>query len=575
MKIIIFENNVYIDGRGDYYHLKDILKAFINNLKFKDYILIPMVKVSLSQQFIDMIKKDFIDMGITTFYVSKNLNDSDSEIDEEIQSIYEKADQVIEVSTIFGNKYKKFLKPGAVVKCILEHEKISRLSWKLESNIPTLDAAMGLGKNNLGIKIPALKDKSNPIDFFSTLQMHDSELATKLLNTTFTTSSTEFFEENTFVHAYFNRFDFGFSMFLSLLCAKKGSTNIVIHLSSGRELFIKKYFEEENDNYYFTDFFKKALASLPNANVKHIELYGRDEKIYPVSESGTRIIRIYTDYLSQQSYAKIHDACEIVGVSGDNTLEKCIAHRILPFYHSTNWAMKLPTWRAIKEIIETVNFGFPDEVKSDLISYFSYKAQENEWESCLQLLTINLEEVIKAWPKIADYLFRHKNFYTLFEQLIVMPVPDLEEFKDKKAINLCIQDNDFGLAISTPQELAIKPDTSVELPLKDPVQDLLNLKHYILKRQWKVGSFYFFQGGLLYNNEKRLPHRVHAILMIIDKMEEMNFPPNQTMVLIKEQAQRALTHPRPMQDKETNKFYQSIVDGSLVVHEDFDPSYQI
>jgi len=403
-KIIIFENNVHFDGVGDYYHLKDIVQRLVKNPRFANYSFIPIISTS-NLELKKTIKNDFTAMGITQFFIKDSFDPNDSDFVNDVRPYYEKAEQVIEVSTLFDDKYKQYLKPGALVKIIYEHERTGSLKWEIRSEIPTLTGSLGLGANNLGIKLSALKEKASPIDFFSTLQAHDNHLATKLLNTTNVSNFTQFLNENTFVNAYFNRFESGFSVFLALLSAMQNNKNIAMHLSSGEPWRISNYFNGRKGGITL-ELFKKILAeAAPEASVKQIELYEQSDiaTTYLINETATKIIRIYTGYLSKPSYEKIFDAANLVGVSGDTSLEKSISHKAFPFYHSTNANMKVPTWAAIKEIVETVDFGFSERVKSDLITYFSYQGNQSRMNFWKELLQINLDGVIEAWPQIADY----------------------------------------------------------------------------------------------------------------------------------------------------------------------------
>ena len=151
-------------------------------------------------------------------------------------------------------------------------------------------------------------------------------------------------------------------------------------------------------------------------------------------------MRVYHAYLSQESFEKIMDACDIVGVSGDNTFEKSVAHQVLPYYNSTNSGMKRPTFTAILTLVNTVDFGFSDKIKRDLNVYFSDQSIEGRVPYWKELMQVNLDSIKAAWPTIAAYLKEHRNFYNLCEALVLMPAPAREALQDGKEIKLLTSD---------------------------------------------------------------------------------------------------------------------------------------
>ena len=450
MHTIILENNIYLDGEGDYYHCLDLLKASKTNPNLIEFTFIPIINTN-NQTLRAKIFNDFKLLGITEFYIG-DLNDfqKNSDLDQKLKPVYERADQVIEVSNYFAPPQRRFLKPGTVVKRILEHEKLGDGStdgfpkgWHYHNNHPTYNANLGLSRIAQGIKIADV-DKVSSSHFFSTLQKHDQHFANKLLTTTVSKNFQHFLENNTFFHGYFTDFNYidGFSIFLALVCSnhalKHKSKDIAIHLSSSIKFPLRTYAKSENSVEEEHDsngirFFKLLINYIPDFDIKHIEFFGKkgefndtnesDHYIYPINPAGTRIVRIYSEFLSQQSFNELYDAVEMVGVSGDNTFEKSVAHKKLPFYHSTNWAMKIPTFAAIKTIIETVDFGFSEPLKNDLIIYFNYRALQSRAEYWKQLFQVDLDEIRNAWPVIATYLKNNKNFYHVYEDFIKMPAP--------------------------------------------------------------------------------------------------------------------------------------------------------
>ena len=345
-------------------HCLDILKAALKNTDLSDYVFIPVIETG-DRALRQTAEKDFKSLGITEFYIgAPNDFKEDTQLDQKLKPVYERADQLIEISTKSWSNQKRFLKPGTSIKSILEHEKLedgyvflpeitgTKHGWEIKDKThPTFTCCLGLSPIAQGIKIEDV-NKMTPAEFFSTLQSHDSEFALKLLEKTNSNNFAEFTENNTFLHAYFNDFrnSNGFSVFLALVTAnsmrKSNNKDIVVHLSSGIRHPLRTYIDEGikwadepflSGISVLTTIFTKCL---PDVDIKQIEFYGgegefktsEDSKscIYPINRKGTRTIRVFNEFLSKQSFQSIYDAAEMVGVSGDNTSKKVLR---MVFYH--------------------------------------------------------------------------------------------------------------------------------------------------------------------------------------------------------------------------------------------------
>ncbi len=237
-KIVILENWVWNDGVGDYSHLKDIMIALHLNPHLATYYFIPVICTG-NERLKKQIYRDFLDMGVTEFYVGKCLDfEADTELGKQLRPVYESAEELLEISfSGVPNMARLFLRPDVAIKKIREHEYYSSLKWCQGSGHVTLVSSLGIGPTALGIKIADIK-KTTPMAFFTTLEKHDKEFASKLLSTSQSANFTEFMVKNTFTHAYFSDFTYmnGFSVFLALLSANSSSQkNIVVHLSSGSQ----------------------------------------------------------------------------------------------------------------------------------------------------------------------------------------------------------------------------------------------------------------------------------------------------------------------------------------------------
>lgn len=370
---------------------------------------------------------------------------------EQLHKHYQNADQVIVISyNIYGFEQlgTRPLRPGVPVKSILEHEVWNeKPCWKWKDKTPFYSACLGLRKGALGIKIADTK-KSSPEDFFQTLQQYDRELAAKYLEKTHCKDFKEFKERNFFTCAYSAcTHRSGLSGFLALLSIShfESEKDIVVHLSSLDSNFLFNYVKEGYESEDFDPqglkIFKTFLSFDSISKVKQIEFYSdcdacdfaplveksqdgssaeKQVYIYPVNSSGKRIIRIFSSFLSEQSFNEIFDAVDMAYVSGDNTFEKSVAQQCFPFYHSTNFVSKMHTLASIIDIVDKLDFTEPQKVA--LKTYFSYPclgyAPQRARTFFGAVAGISLEEISTLWPKIAIYLKEERNFYKIYEQFI-------------------------------------------------------------------------------------------------------------------------------------------------------------
>ena len=454
-KIIILENNVLADGIGDYYHLKDILEYIIKSPKFDSFFFLPVIRTN-DEKLMKKMEADMGSMDISQFYIGTFADFvSNEKLDEQLKPFYVRAEQVLEISVgIRVVRHRQYLSAGAVIKQILEHEKKHSFYWELDQGLPAvldhavLSGCLGLGSKAYGIKIAEVA-KASPLALFSSLEIHDAPFAGKLLKTTQAKDTHQFLAENIFTHAYFNDFGYrnGLSRFLAVLCSKqmgKGK-NVVVHLSSRVPLALELYLKRDRGREGGVNSFLGIVAVIaPYLDIKYITFF-RDEddtetKI-ELNPSGKRVIRVYSTFLSQASYDKVFDASYVVGVSGDNTFEQSVAHQVLPFYHSTNWSAKAPTLQALKEIVETVDFGFSEKRKDDLNTYFSYEAGFSGERFFKKFMQIDFDGVQKCWVKLADYLKLNRNFYNVFESIVLLPSPPSSELAEAGRIQLQTTDH--------------------------------------------------------------------------------------------------------------------------------------
>ncbi len=160
-------------------------------------------------------------------------------------------------------------------------------------------------------------------------------------------------------------------------------------------------------------------------NDVHSDGKGDPVTIYPLNANGVRTIQVFSGFrLSDAGFNAVFEAASfIAGVSGDNTFERTISNKLLPFYWSSNPDLKKATSVSLSHIVKErlKSMDIPVEVKRDLETYFSYEKfsdfvnffrwKEDELAALSQFPDIDLIAMSQAWKQIAQYLIEHHNFY--------------------------------------------------------------------------------------------------------------------------------------------------------------------
>jgi hypothetical protein len=327
-------NTVNSDGVGDFSHFEDIIKTLLANPKFNDVEFIPIVcfKAGGTESNYRRVGEKLKALGIPFIY-GKDDDHKRFSSDPAIQKQLNEADQAIVISydTIFG-KYQPYLKPDIPIKSISEHESIIYISGH-KNHIPH---PLGLGLGKKGIKI---KDATPtlPNDEWNIIKQNDPDVATQLLACTHSPDFENFYENYLVTPAYFNR-PSDFVAYLHLFGVNQSlSKNVVVYLSG-----ISHWVDEQ----------EQVTKRFMNTSIQQIETYRPGNsipEIIPGNPDGTRAIKILTGfYLTNPSFDAIYRLSKIAGVSGDNTLERCISMNVLPFYWSWNPRMKMPTLSALQ-----------------------------------------------------------------------------------------------------------------------------------------------------------------------------------------------------------------------------------
>lgn len=456
-KIILF-NHVNEDGTGDFAHFLDIYKEFTTNPLYKDYEFIPVISCAKNQ--FDKIKKKFDALHIPGYL----FEDGEEFVDAEM--ILKQAKQIFLIShNSFPliREYEKYFNPEAPCKFIGEHDSEIYSQGKLGYNRLNPDHfpsekwqafCMGLDlPKQQGIKlknIPRL-----PTDEVLERLGEDPSSTVfldALLNNTETEEKT-FSENNTLIPLYFNKLE---------------PIEKFLYLASSQPDIVK------NPCIYLSGFDLKSsdlvLDNLKNTGIRQIQIIrpGQEPEIIGCNESGDQIVRIFCGFnLGDDAYQLLHQQAPLAGASGDNSFEKLLSMvSLLPFYQSTNDAMKIQTISALCSLI----YNFPDipnSVVNDYCSYFKRVAHPDPADSLMLKLfcKIDLKKMIEHWPKIAEALKKSHNFYDRLQRIFFkdmpLPTPSAEELtKNDYFPLLCIavENDDLDLVNFLLENTQIDPN---------------------------------------------------------------------------------------------------------------------
>ena len=443
MYTVVLLNHVNRDGIGDFSHLLDIYNELRSHPQFRAFEFVPVICCQPEQ--ISRIQSKLLAVHVSNHFVGTEAEYHDR-FKQQLQEVFDMCQQIIQISYaasfISCSEYR--INPDVLLKFIGEHENQSVRYLPLPFD--TFNAAyiknisMGLGEGHWGVKIKKLI----PIDMgverkelFADISMTESEMRFKraLLSNTQSIDMSSFNHSNSLYPAYFNHHDnlIRFLFFLGInQKMRAGGKNIAIYLSGGHVDVSKLQLTESYAGY------------ADQTDIKQIELIGSAENTLPVilviKPLGDRTIRIfYGFHLEDPLYDAVYQQASIVGVSGDNTFEKAISNKVLPFYCSTNAIMKKSTLIALAKIIQDEIHYLPEKVKQDFVIYFKEFFQFiHSWgrgealrrfqKTIPLFMKLDLDEMSKHWPQIAFYLFENYNFYNQLEAVILDGVdrPELE-----------------------------------------------------------------------------------------------------------------------------------------------------
>jgi len=354
---------------------------------------------------------------------------------EELQNELKRADQIISISYTdrLPVTFDHYISDSIPHKFIHEHDR-----GGYSSHGETLYRPMGLSEGHYGIKLKPLPPTTTLKQKWEIIEQNDPDFAKKLIECTQVANFEAFYDQHVLMPVYLNANDVLFRMILPIIGGvdstyPEDNKSLVIY-HSGDNLI--EFLEAQNTRMVDLNALiepKKATRAtttiqmismiLENTNISRLEIFGPSEQepiVIQGSSNGSKVFKIISGYyLSKPSFDALYHLSKIAGVSGDNTLEQCISMDILPFYRSYNH--KWDTLASLDRIIQTSDLSISEEAKASFHLFFKKGIapliQRGQ-------VTINLSEMLKAWPTVTAYLRENHNFYNKLDEIMLEDLPN-------------------------------------------------------------------------------------------------------------------------------------------------------
>lgn len=469
---VILTNYIHYDGIGDFSHLLDIMEAFMPFAAKLGIKVVPLVLClnAKRQMVVNKIEERCSSLRPFIFTVDK-INPPDliplfEEFvgnNKKLQKTLNRALSIFQISTATTKEQKdlllKFCQPNIPIVNISEQaglrtsamfsvyappEERDRLAGD-SKNIN--DRWMGLENQTycygVKIKAPLLMSKTEAIlalentDFMRVLLGYSDPQSMPSEET-----ATEFLRSNQLIPAYLQsqesimRF-----IFYCLEQPSLAGSDMTFYINNYENIFAsrcKMAFSEKDFKATITHLpitklieddvvvplFEGSLIynphfhKLKDLGIASIEINsnGTSRTIILDSESSSnkRRIRILTDFnLNDHDYDYLfHIASSVVGISGDNTLEKALSHDKLPVLQSEN---KYTFERGMLVLGQLAQDYLPDlsaEVQEDLKRFFTRKNmrfdQPYNWS---ELLAVDITILLEHWQRVTAELRLKNNLY--------------------------------------------------------------------------------------------------------------------------------------------------------------------
>ncbi|HHF7349307.1 TPA: hypothetical protein ACPSKE_002511 [Legionella feeleii] len=477
---LILSNYIHYDGIGDFSHLLDIMEALMPLAARLGIKIVPLV-ICLNerkQTVIDKIAERCPGLKPFIFTAADTINRAELPAlfaefvgnNIKLQNKLRRALSIFQISTATTKEQKdlllKFCSPGIPVVNISEQCGLrTSAEFSPMSSIDERDRAtpnlknindrwMGLEKQTycygVKIKAPLSMSKADAIqtlentDFKRALLGHeDSEAPSE-------EAITEFLRSNQLIPAYFQSKEsiFKFLFFCLEQPTLTGQGDVTFYINNYENLFTSRGkpwqsqeastlidMQEEGarlPNFelfliaapYFPKLKNLCFSTLKDLGFTSLEinLNGNRRTIVLNSDelAPRRAIRILTDFkLNDHDYDHLfHIANSVVGVSGDNTLEKAISHEKLPVLQSEN---KYPFEVGMRTLGQLAQDYLPDvsaAVQEDLERFFGRKNmrldQPSHWS---ELLAVDIPTLLTHWQRAIPELRVKNNLYTHLDHI--------------------------------------------------------------------------------------------------------------------------------------------------------------
>lgn len=209
-------------------------------------------------------------------------------------------------------------------------------------------------------------------------------------------------------------------------------------LSAGKIMYLKEHqldhlILNKQDKQFlpFMDYnliFGPMLAVNANISAIEININGTVRRIncYPeTSCNPPKTVSILTDFnLNDADYdILIANATDIVGVSGDNTIEKALTHDKLPFLQPNN---KENFESVMNQLAQLAKCALPteaDNLVKDFEAFFCQKLMRLDKPQCsTRLLEINIQALFKVWHIVVDHLRENYNIFNHIAAIFCEPL---------------------------------------------------------------------------------------------------------------------------------------------------------
>lgn len=373
--------------------------------------------------------------------------------DEQLIEYVKTAQQVFYIS--FGYEFFKELyavPPNIPHKYIGEHD--ATMYYERTGDVNNqyhLNRSLGIGgKDHFGNPFQGIKllDLPAPRSFeehWTLISEKDPNFAATVRACTNTHDATSLSNGHTLITAYFNR-SWDFFEFLRMFTVIQPNTkkSIIIQYS-GNDLL--DFIRREKTNYTGTAFkphkkpFLEQLFASGDIKALQIISSSSDSAADPLTLAGNPKGKIFISilngfYLSDDSLHSLYQISDMVGVSGDNSIELAISLGVLPFYCSTNWFGKTNTLEQLRNITQLSELNLSPAARQSFDIFFNTTVIhtrrkifrefcEYDRTLCLEEYSkINLPAMIAAWPMVAAYIREHSNFYDRLDSIVREKLPE-------------------------------------------------------------------------------------------------------------------------------------------------------